>query len=118
MAENHKVLRALAKSVEQMSADMSLLSESVALAVAWCKEAEESGQIPTNFMEGLHRDQEFQRLRTECRVLKNCLQHLNGADNIDALKLVLGTRIEAITDRMESLEAHDGTESIGNTGTG
>lgn len=102
-------------SLSRIDSDLSFLSESVAAVVSWCREAEATGAIPTNYFSTSVWTQESHRLHSERAVLESCLQQLDGAADIDALRSMLGIRIEALTER---LEGKDGSESAGNTEKG
>ena len=102
-------------SLGRINSDLSFLSESVAAVVAWCREAEATGTIPDNYFSAPVWTRETHRIHSERSVLESCLQQLDGADDIDALRSMLGIRIEALTER---LEGKDGSESTGNTEKG
>jgi len=108
----------LAKAMCQTDADISSLSEAVAAVVAWCREAEAQGTVPVNFMDRVVAGNEFYRLRSEREVLQECVYQLDAAQNIGALRELLGTRIDILSQRIALFEVEDGKKSIGDTGTG
>ena len=108
----------LANTTGQADADVSSLYEAVAAVVAWCREAEAQGAVPVNFMDRVVADNEFYRLCSEREVLQECLCQLDAAQNIGALRELLGTRIETLNQRIALFEVEDGKKSIGDTGTG
>ena len=75
-------------------------------------------KVPVNFMDRVVADNEFYRLRSEREVLQECIYQLDAAQNIGALRELLGTRIDTLSQRIALFEVEDGKKSIGDTGTG